>query len=145
MSLTNGYVDYTLDVGLNSKLGVYMNAGADYRFLRFGERFYRLSKSWNRPLKSSPTLFSQHFLYTGLAVKTISNNRAFSFLESNVHLGWGYDNFRWRFLNRMFVEAGIGYDLLRKSNTTYYPFIQAGVRMDIPLGTNPKFTNTMYH
>lgn len=145
VSASNENMNYSISVGLNTQAGLFTNASADYKIFYFGERFLGNKGGWIEPSFSSLFLESRQYLYTGTATKLNSQRYQVSFIETNVHLGWGWENYQWVFINRAFIEGGVARDWTGLSNTSYYGFVHAGVRFDFSLKKKALFSSGLLH
>lgn len=144
ISATNENMNYGIDLGLNTQLGLFANASADYKIMYFGRRLIGLKGSWIPPLRSKPQLSSRQYLYTGIATKLSTNRTSLSYFETNAHLGWGWESYTNKVFNRFFIEGGIARDWTGFSNTRFYPFLHAGIRLDFSLIRTPRYSNRLH-
>ncbi len=127
---TNANMNYSIDIGLNTNVGLFANATADYKIAYFGERYFGQKGKWISPNSIQPELRSYQYLYTGIATKLSTRRDNLSYFETNAHLGWGWGSTQSIVINRMFLEGGIARDWTGQSSTEFYPFFHAGVRLD---------------
>lgn len=139
LGASNENMNYGIDLAVNTQIGWFANAMADYKIVYFGRRYAGWKGKWIPPLRIRPQFRSRQYLYTGLATKMSTNRTQLSYIETNAHVGWGLETYGKPMFNRFFIEAGIARDWTRLSNTGFYPFIHAGIRWSFSLRKSPKY------
>ncbi len=102
-----------------------------YNFLSFPFSAINPFSTWKSP-GNVKVIYKYCRLYAGTEFKTRVQNAEQNYFEQNLHLGLSIVNTeRGIFIQRFFVQCGIGLDYLRKNSSGPYPIFQIGMNMKL--------------
>lgn len=116
----------SLLIGINTHLGFYGTLRSDFALVSFPMAALHPVHRWQSA--ADLVLHSYGQLYAGGALKTSFQSSYASFFEGNVHLGIQYVRTGSSvYFPKFFLHGGLGYDLLQRTHSHPYPFLEAGL------------------
>lgn len=120
--------ELTVNMGINHRLGLYYSGYYHFNFLNFSTMTNRMLDPWQKVVNSRFTTTIKG--YVGPEFRSSYNKKYRSFSELNVHLGFSV---AWNNGLNYYIHGGIARDLSNRINTSFYPYIQAGIRFRLNL------------
>jgi hypothetical protein len=114
-------------IGINTHLGAYLSGQYDYHFYSYPLSALNPFQSWKSSNLGQKSPWIGTF-YGGLEIKAITKLDYWSFVEPNAHLGISFSS---SYTGGMvfYLKSGVGRDLLNRTNTKFYPLVEAGITL----------------
>lgn len=124
----NSRYEYELLAGLHSELTFYAAARARFNLFQFNTKKLQPENGW----QSAKHFYSEYRkkwefnIYSGMELKTSLGKSSYQYLEHNLHLGISMKRYGSYGSQRLFLQGGMGYDLMDANRLNFYPIVQVG-------------------